>query len=87
MSSSEKGIAFAKGGFGCLLVFAVLALLVMMIGGSIRIDLGGACCLFFMGGTIGVIVLMIYNQGKNDASQNPSEIETDQSSEDSSEVD
>lgn len=63
----EKGNAFLKGGVGCFIVFAVLALLALMLGGSVHIDLGGIVLLFVIGGVIGLIVLVIYNKGKKDA--------------------
>lgn len=62
----EKAAAFGKGGCGCLIAFAVLALLMVAVGGSFHIDLGGAIALFVIGGVIGLIVLAIYNKGKND---------------------
>ena len=50
----EKGEAFAKGGCGCLIAFAVFALIAVMLGGRARIDLGGAILLFVIGGVIGL---------------------------------
>ena len=61
----EKSAAFAKGGCGCLLAFALLALIAIVLGGRVRIDLGGAVLLFVIGGIIGLVVLMIYNKGRN----------------------
>ena len=63
----EKGTAFAKGGCGCLIAFAVTGVLVALVGGNVHIDLGGACLLFVIGGVIGLIVLTIYNKGRRDA--------------------
>lgn len=63
----EKTTAFTKGGCGCLVAFAVLALLAVMIGGTAHIDVGGAILLFVIGGVIGLIVLAIYNKGRRDA--------------------
>lgn len=63
----DKSQAFAKGGCGCLIAFAVIGVLVLAIGGSVHIDPLGAVCLFVVGGLIGLGVLMIYNKGKNDA--------------------
>ncbi len=68
---SEKGRAFVKGGFGCLLAFAALALLAVVAGGHAHIDLGGAICLFVVGGLVGLVVLAIYNKGRRDAGQPP----------------
>lgn len=60
----EKGSAFAKGGCGCLVAFAVLALIAVVLGGSAHINLGGAILLFLIGGVIGLVVLAIFNKGK-----------------------
>lgn len=65
----EKGTAFAKGGGGCLIAFFVIGFLVVLVGGSVHIDLGGAILLFVIGGIIGLIVLAIYNKGKRDAGE------------------
>lgn len=63
----EKGRAFGKGGCGCLVAFAVLALLAALLGGNVHIDIGGAVLLFVIGGIMGLMVLAIYNKGKHDA--------------------
>jgi hypothetical protein len=63
----EKGTAFAKGGCGCLIAFLVVGFLVVILGGSMHIDLGGAILLFLIGGVIGLIALAVYNKGKRDA--------------------
>jgi hypothetical protein len=59
--------AFAKGGCGCLIAFFVVGFLVVAAGGSFFIDLGGFILLFVIGGVIGLVVLAIYNRGRNDA--------------------
>jgi hypothetical protein len=64
----NKGGAFLKGGAGCLAVFVVLALLALLFGGSVRLDLGGVMILFLIGGLIGLGVNWIYQKGKRDAS-------------------
>ena len=64
----EKASAFAKGGCGCLVAFAVLAGIALLLGGSAHIDIGGAVLLFVMGGLLGLLVLWIYNKGKRDRS-------------------
>ena len=61
---SGKGSAFAKGGCGCLVALAALALIADILGGSAHIDLGGAILLFVIGGVIGLVVLAIYNRGR-----------------------
>ena len=63
----KKGQAFAKGGCGCLLAFAAIALVVLLAGGSAQIDPWGVACLFVIGGLIGLVVLAIYNRGRRDA--------------------
>jgi hypothetical protein len=60
------GAAFAKGGCGCLILFLVVGFLVVALGGSMHIDLGGALILFLIGGVLGLIVLAIYNKGRMD---------------------
>ena len=62
-----KGPAFLKGGCGCIVGFLVLGALAVLIGGNVRIDLGGAVILFVIGGVVGLIVLAIYNKGRKDA--------------------
>ena len=64
----EKASAFAKGGCGCLVAFAVFAGIALLLGGSAHIDIGGAVLLFVMGGLLGLLVLWIYNKGKRDRS-------------------
>jgi len=64
----DKGQAFAKGGLGCIAIFFAIGILCVLIGGSMHIDLGGALMLFVIGGVIGLVVLTIYNKGKEDAS-------------------
>lgn len=66
-----KGKAFGKGGLGCLLVFAVFALLMVLIGGSAHIDLGGVVMLFVIGGVIGLIVNWVYQRGRRDGGGTP----------------
>jgi len=61
----EKTEAFTKGGCGCLIAFLVIGLLCVLVGGSVHIDIGGAIALFLIGGVIGLVVLAIYNKGKN----------------------
>ena len=62
----DNASAFGKGGCGCLIVFAVLAFLAVLCGGTAHIDLGGAIALFVIGGIIGLIINMIYNKGRRD---------------------
>ncbi len=64
---SNKGEAFVKGGCGCLIAFIVIGLSCVLIGGNMHIDIGGAILLFFIGGIFGLIILAIYNKGKQDA--------------------
>jgi hypothetical protein len=62
----EKSEAFVKGGCGCLVAFAVLGVIGVVIGGNVHIDLGGVCLLFGIGGVIGLVVLAVYNKGRRD---------------------
>lgn len=64
----DQASAFAKGGCGCLVAFLVIGLFCVLIGGSMHIDAGGACCLFAFGGLLGLLVLWIYNKGREDES-------------------
>jgi len=68
----EKSVAFVKGGCGCLVAFVACALVAVVLGGGVDIDIGGALLLFAIGGVIGLIVLSIYNRGKRDG-QPPAE--------------
>jgi len=65
-SRPGAGGAFLKGGCGCIVAFLVIGLLVVAVGGSMHIDIGGAILLFVIGGIIGLIVLAIYNKGRRD---------------------
>ena len=60
----DKTTAFVKGGLGCLGAFIVIG---AVVGGSVHLDAGGACCLFAIGGIIGLIVLAIYKSGRRSA--------------------
>jgi hypothetical protein len=62
-----KGSAFGLGGCGCLTLFALAALLAVLAGGRVHANLGGMLCLLVIGGIAGLIVLLIYNQGREDA--------------------
>jgi len=61
-----EGQAFLKGGCGCLLAFAVLSVLVALIGGRVRVGLGGFIILFIIGGAFGLILLAAYMRGRRD---------------------
>jgi len=65
---NNKGSAFLKGGAGCFVVFIVLALLALLMGGSVRMDLGGVVLLFLIGGLIGLAVNWVYQKGRRDSS-------------------
>ena len=67
MSDGEmsKGEAFVKGGCGCLIVFAVIGLLCVLIGGNVHIDIGGAIMLFVIGGVLGLVYVAIHNKGRD----------------------
>ncbi len=60
------GQAFLKGGCGCLLLFALIGVLAVAIGGHVRADVGGLILLFVIGGIIGLVILAIYNKGRRD---------------------
>jgi hypothetical protein len=60
---AEAGKAFVKGGCGCLVGFVAIGLFTTVIGGSMRIDIGGAVLLFLVGGILGLVVLSIYREG------------------------
>jgi hypothetical protein len=67
---TRSGSAFVKGGCGCLMVFAVLAFIAVLLGGHAHADVGGVVFLFIIGGVIGLIVFSIYNKGRKDAVAN-----------------
>lgn len=69
--SPTKGSAFVKGGCGCLLGFLAVGFLIVLVGGRMHIDLGGAVLLFLIGGGIGLLVLWIYNKGRQAPTQRP----------------
>jgi len=60
---TSKSTAFFKGGCGCLLAFLAIGMALVLFGGHMHIDPGGAILLFVIGGVIGLIVLAIYNKG------------------------
>ena len=60
-----KGEAFVKGGCGCMVAFLVLGLLAVLVGGHMRIDIGGAIMLFVIGGIGGLVYLWIFNKGRD----------------------
>jgi hypothetical protein len=63
----KKGQAFVKGGCGCLIAFAAIAVVAVITGGRAYLDPFGAVFLFVVGGLIGLLVLAIYNKGRRDA--------------------
>jgi hypothetical protein len=58
----DKSTAFVKGGCGCLLGFLGLGFLVLVLGGRVRMDLGGALLLFLIGGVSGLVFLAGYKK-------------------------
>ncbi len=62
-----NGAAFVKGGCGCLTAFLAVGLLCVLFGGHMNIDPLGAVLLFIIGGVIGLVVLAVYNRGKQNA--------------------
>lgn len=56
---TEKSTAFVKGGCGCILVFFGLGLLAVLVGGRVRIGLGGLVILFLLGGLGGLFYFAI----------------------------
>ena len=66
---ADKTTAFFKGGCGCLAAFIVIGLACVLIGGHMHIDVGGAICLFVVGGLIGLVVLAIYQKGAREGRQ------------------
>ena len=55
------------GGCGCLVIFAILALIAVLLGGHAHADVGGFIFLFIIGGVVGLLVFFIYNKGRKDA--------------------
>lgn len=56
-----------KGGVGCFVVFVVLGVLALLLGGNVHLDIGGVVLLFIIGGILGLVVNWIYQKGKRDA--------------------
>jgi Na+/melibiose symporter-like transporter len=65
---SKKSDAFVKGGCGCLIAFILVGLLVVLFGGRMHLDIGGAIILFGIGGVVGLVFLAVYAKGKRDRS-------------------
>lgn len=66
MAMPDNGKAFFKGSVGCLVLFVVIALLAVMLGGSAHLDAGGFILLIVIGGVIGLIVNAVYQKGRRD---------------------
>ena len=66
-----KTEAFLKGGCGCLLAFAAVGAVALLLGGGVRADPGGLICLFVGGGLLGLGALAIYNRGRRDGGGGP----------------
>ncbi len=62
----DKGSAFLKGGTGCLALCAIIACLVLLAGGHVRVNFWGLVFLFFVGGIIGLIAYAAYQKGRAD---------------------
>jgi hypothetical protein len=60
---TTKSSAFLKGGLGCLGLFLVVGLIFLIAGGHVYIDLGGAICLFVVGGVLGLLIFAIWRRG------------------------
>ena len=67
---AEGGEHFVKGGLGCLGAFLAIGLLVVLAGGTMRIDAGGAIFLFVIGGGIGLLYLWAKQKGRDEARRN-----------------
>ena len=66
-SGSSRGLAFAKGGVGCIVAFFVIGAIVLLIGGTVYFDAPGLILLFIIGGLIGLVVSWVYQRGRRDA--------------------
>ena len=60
-----KATAFAKGGAGCIVLFIVLGVIAVLVGGNVHADLGGIVLLFVIGGVLGLVYRFIYNKGRD----------------------
>ncbi len=65
----NEGRSFLKGGAGCFVVFIVLALVAVVLGGSAHLDLVGVVLLFLIGGVVGLAVNWIYQKGRRSGSR------------------
>jgi len=61
-----RAASFAKGGCGCLLAFLIGGLFVVVLGGRVHLDVGGALMLFLVGGVIALMVRAGYIRGQRD---------------------
>ena len=69
----NKVSSFVKGGLASFALFAVVAIVAIMVGGSARLDVGGALFLFVVGGVVGLIFNWVYQKGKQDGENGDSD--------------
>lgn len=60
--------AFIWGGLSTVVIFSVLVVISLAVGGVAHVEFGGLLLLFALGGVIGIIVRAIYNKGTRGAS-------------------
>jgi hypothetical protein len=51
------------------LVFAALGFLAILVGGHVRVSLGGLVFLFLVGGVIGLVMFAAYKRGRRDGAE------------------
>ena len=55
--------AFTRGGLVALIAFLLLAVFTVLIGGSVRMNLGGVLVVFILGGCGGLLVRYVFMKG------------------------
>ena len=58
---------FFGGGVTLLAAFAIIALVILLVGGFVFATLGGLALLFLVGGLVALVVRFIFSKGGNDA--------------------
>ena len=58
---------FFWGGIALVASFAIIALVILLVGGFVFATLGGLALLFLVGGLVALVVRFIFSKGGNDA--------------------
>lgn len=66
---SEKGSAFLKGGVGLLAAFLIAGLVMILLGRTLEVSVGGFVLLFLVGGIIGLVSWALYDRSRREKPQ------------------